>query len=44
MMPPVQVKVHAPSGTIILQRPEKRNALSRLMMLEIKRALEDLHQ
>ena len=40
----VRIKVHAPSGTIILQRPEKRNALSRLMLLQIKRALEDLHQ
>jgi methylglutaconyl-CoA hydratase len=44
MKPSVQVKVHAPSGTIIMQRPEKCNAMSRLMMLEIKRALEDLHQ
>jgi enoyl-CoA hydratase/carnithine racemase len=40
----VKIKVHAPSGTIILQRPEKRNALSRLMMLQIRQALEDLHQ
>jgi enoyl-CoA hydratase/carnithine racemase len=40
----VKVKVHAPSGTIILQRPEKRNALSRLMMLQIQQAFDDLHQ
>ena len=40
----IRVKVHAPSGTIILQRPEKRNALSRLMMVQIRQALEDLHQ
>ncbi|MHB8973162.1 MAG: enoyl-CoA hydratase/isomerase family protein [Pirellulaceae bacterium] len=40
----VKVKVHAPSGTIILQRPEKRNALSRLMMLQLQQAFEDLHQ
>ena len=40
----VKIKVHAPSGTIIFQRPAKRNALSRLMMLQIKQALEDLHQ
>lgn len=40
----VKVRVHAPSGTIILQRPEKRNALTRFMMLEIQQALDDLHQ
>ncbi len=40
----VRVKVHAPSGTIILQRPEKRNALSRLMMVQLCQALDDLHQ
>jgi methylglutaconyl-CoA hydratase len=40
----VSVKVHAPSGTIILQRPEKRNALSRLMILQLAQAFEDLHQ
>ena len=40
----VKIKVHGPSGTIIFQRPAKRNALSRLMMLQIKQALEDLHQ
>ena len=40
----VKVKEHAPSGTIILQRPEKRNALSRLMMLQIQQAFDDLHQ
>jgi hypothetical protein len=27
----VKVRVHGPSGTIILQRPEKRNALTRLL-------------
>jgi methylglutaconyl-CoA hydratase len=40
----VKVRVHVPSGTIILQRPEKRNAMSRLMMLQVQQALEDLHQ
>ena len=40
----VKVRVHAPSGTIVLQRPEKRNAMSRLMMLQIQQALDDLHQ
>ncbi len=40
----VDIRVHAPSGTIILQRPTKRNALSRLMMLQVQQAFEDLHQ
>jgi methylglutaconyl-CoA hydratase len=40
----VRVKVVAPSGTIILDRPDKRNALSRLMFLQLLRAFEDLHQ
>ena len=39
----VQVKVHAPSGTIILNRPEKRNALSRLALEQLSQALNDLH-
>jgi len=39
----VKVRVHPPSGTIILQRPDKRNAMSRLMMLQIQQAFEDLH-
>jgi len=40
----IRVRKHLPSGTIVLQRPEKRNALSRWMMLQLKQALEDLHQ
>ena len=40
----VQVKVHVPSGTIILNRPEKRNALSRSGIDELSQALRDLHQ
>ncbi len=40
----VQVKKHVPSGTIILNRPHKRNALSRMMMVQLKQALDDLHQ
>lgn len=40
----IRVKVHAPSGTIIMQRPEKRNALTRLMMVQLRQALDDLHQ
>ncbi|MFW6170607.1 MAG: enoyl-CoA hydratase/isomerase family protein [Planctomycetota bacterium] len=40
----IRVKVHQPGGTIILERPDKRNALSRLMLLQLQGALEDLHQ
>ena len=40
----IQVKVHPPAGTIILNRPKKRNALSRRMLAELKQAIEDLHQ
>lgn len=40
----VEVKVHAPSGTIVLNRPNKRNALSRTMLSELMTALNDLHQ
>src|SRR5687768_7496207 len=38
------IKVHAPSGTIILNRPDQRNALSRQMLTDIAQALDDLHQ
>ncbi len=44
MEPIVQIKKHVPSGTIILNRPKKRNALSRLMILQLKQAFDDLHQ
>lgn len=40
----VTVKMHAPSGTIILNRPEKRNALSRAMIEDLTQAFNDLHQ
>ncbi|MBM4090748.1 MAG: enoyl-CoA hydratase/isomerase family protein [Planctomycetes bacterium] len=40
----VRVKVHVPSGTVILDRPEKRNAISREMLLQLRQAMEDLHQ
>ncbi len=42
--PLVQVKVHVPSGTIILNRPEKRNALSRELLQQLEQAFRDLHQ
>lgn len=40
----VEVKVHVPSGTIILNRPEKRNALTRALLDELRQAFTDLHQ
>ncbi len=39
----LQLKKHAPSGTIILNRPDKRNALSRQLIADLKQALEDFH-
>ncbi len=41
--PLVKVKVNAPSGTIILNRPDRRNALSRALIDEVMQALDDLH-
>jgi methylglutaconyl-CoA hydratase len=40
----VTVKKNVPSGTIVLNRPEKRNALSRQMLTDLAQALDDLHQ
>ncbi|HEX5103367.1 MAG TPA: enoyl-CoA hydratase/isomerase family protein [Pirellulaceae bacterium] len=39
----VTVKVNLPSGTIILNRPDKRNALSRQLIADLVQALDDLH-
>jgi methylglutaconyl-CoA hydratase len=39
----ILVKKNVPSGTIVLNRPEKRNAISRQMMTELSQALTDLH-
>jgi enoyl-CoA hydratase/carnithine racemase len=40
----VQIKSHPPGGTIVLNRPDKRNALSRPLLEEIAQGLSDLHQ
>jgi methylglutaconyl-CoA hydratase len=40
----VDVKVHAPAGTSILNRPDRRNAFTREMLAGVRQALEDLHQ
>src|SRR5438094_26301 len=40
----VLVKKNLPSGTIVLNRPAKRNALSRRMLNELAQAFDDLHQ
>ncbi|MGD9646997.1 MAG: enoyl-CoA hydratase/isomerase family protein [Pirellulales bacterium] len=40
----VRVHVHGAAGTIILNRPDKRNALSRALLADVAQALDDLHQ
>jgi methylglutaconyl-CoA hydratase len=41
--PLVRIHVHESTGTIILNRPEKRNALSRALLAELSQAFSDLH-
>lgn len=43
MEPSLKVKKHLPSGTIVLNRPERRNALTRVMLGELLQALQDFH-
>ncbi len=43
MEPLIKVKKHVPSGTIIINRPEKRNALTRDLMTQLLQAFEDFH-
>ncbi|HEX4148976.1 MAG TPA: enoyl-CoA hydratase/isomerase family protein, partial [Pirellulales bacterium] len=40
----VRIHVSPPAATIILNRPEKRNALTRALIAELSQALDDLHQ
>ena len=40
----VQIRKDSPSGTILINRPDKRNALSREMVAMIEQAFEDFHQ
>lgn len=44
MEPLVKLKRHGACGTIILNRPEKRNALSRETIQRIRQAIDDFHQ
>src|SRR3990170_6561890 len=39
----VDVKVTGPVGTIVLNRPQRRNALTRAMLAQLGEALGDLH-
>ena len=39
----LKIKKNAPSGTIILNRPEKRNAISRQMITDLIQAFDDFH-
>ena len=43
MEPLVKTHVHGQTGTLILNRPDKRNALSRALLAELHQALDDLH-
>ncbi len=40
----VQVRKDVPSGSIILNRPDRRNALSAEVIRQVRQALEDFHQ
>src|SRR5205085_11080477 len=40
----IVIKKNLPSATIILSRPDKRNALTRQMLADLIQAFDDLHQ
>ena len=40
----IQIKLHVPSGTVVLNRPNKQNALDRALIRSLQQAFEDLHQ
>ena len=42
--PLIQVKVHEHAGTIIINRPARRNALNRALLAELQQAFDDLHR
>ncbi|HEX3998681.1 MAG TPA: enoyl-CoA hydratase/isomerase family protein [Pirellulales bacterium] len=41
--PLIKIHVHESTATVILNRPEKRNALSRALLADLARAFADLH-
>jgi methylglutaconyl-CoA hydratase len=44
MAPIVKIQLHEHTATITLNRPDKRNALSRELLKELRQALDDVHQ